>query len=60
MTGNVNSPLLTEQCDVQVQLDGSVRRSGMGEPVLQKLIDDVPPLSSIRTGFTDGVGPQVD
>ena len=45
---------------MQVQLDGSVRRSGMGEPLFQKLIDDVPPLSSIRTGFTDGVGPQVD
>lgn len=43
---------------VQVQLDGSVRASGAGVPPFPKFIGDIPSLDSIRTGFTDGVGPQ--
>lgn len=45
---------------VQVQLDGSVRASGSGVPPFPKFVGDIPTLDSIRTGFTDGVGPQDD
>jgi len=41
---------------VQVQLDGTVRTSGVGGPSWQQLVDDLPELSSVRTKFTDGVG----
>eukprot|EP00892_Ulva_mutabilis_P000886 jgi/Ulvmu1/10799/UM069_0034.1 len=45
---------------IQVQLDGSVRASGNGVPPFPRFIGDIPTLDSIRTGFTDGVGPQDD
>lgn len=41
---------------VQVQLDGTVRTSGVGGPSWQQLVDDLPELSSVRTKLTDGVG----
>ena len=41
-------------------MDGSVRTSGTNVPNFAKLVDDVPELGSVRTGFTDGVGPQED
>ena len=44
-------------CYVQVQLDGTVRSSGIGSPNWKKLIDDIPPLQDIRTLATDGIGP---
>lgn len=44
-------------CYVQVQLDGTVRSSGIGSPNWAKLIDDLPPLKDIRTLATDGIGP---
>ena len=40
----------------QVQLDGTVRASGVGTPPWQKFCDDIPELSSVRTKLTDGVG----
>ena len=40
---------------VQVQLDGSVRSSGVGAPSWQQLVDDLPELDSVRTKLTDGV-----
>eukprot|EP01025_Chloroclados_australasicus_P044795 TRINITY_DN4880_c1_g2_i5.p1 TRINITY_DN4880_c1_g2~~TRINITY_DN4880_c1_g2_i5.p1 ORF type:complete len:459 (-),score=58.54 TRINITY_DN4880_c1_g2_i5:318-1619(-) len=43
-------------CYIQVQLDGSVRSSGTGTPPWQRFLGDLPPLKSIRTTFTDGVG----
>jgi hypothetical protein len=53
-------PVSTSVDLVQVQLDGSVRTSGINAPSFAKLVDDLPPLDSIRTGFTDGVGPSND
>lgn len=43
----------------QVQLDGTVRTSGLGAPSWAKLVDDLPKLDDIRTGFTDGIGPSI-
>lgn len=40
----------------QVQLDGTVRTSGVGAPAWQQLVDDLPELGSVRTKLTDGVG----
>jgi hypothetical protein len=45
---------------MQVQLDGSVRTSGTGEPSIARIIEDMPRLDSVRTGFLDGMGPQID
>lgn len=45
---------------VQVQLDGSVRSSGVNVPSFGKLVNDLPPLDDIRTGFMDGIGPSDD
>lgn len=42
---------------IQVQLNGTVRASGRGIPPWAKFLDDLAPLSSIRTTFTDGIGP---
>lgn len=42
---------------VQVQLDGTVRSSGVGEINWAKLVEDLPILGDIRTTFTDGIGP---
>ena len=39
----------------QVQLDGSVRSSGVGSPNWQSLVQDLPPLDSLRTRITDGL-----
>ena len=44
-------------CFVQIQLDGTVRSSGIGSPNWAKLMDDIPPLKDIRTLATDGIGP---
>lgn len=38
-------------------MDGTVRSSGLGIPPFAKFMDDLPPLTSIRTTFTDGIGP---
>lgn len=43
----------------QVQLDGTVRSSGVGVPNWRKLVDDLAPLDSIRTTLTDGIGPSL-
>ena len=43
-------------CYVQIQLDGTVRSSGIGSPNFRKLIDDIPALQDIRTLATDGIG----
>ena len=45
-------------CYIQVQLDGTVRSSGIGTPPWSKLVDDLPELSDLRTRLMDGVGPQ--
>ncbi|KAK9816632.1 hypothetical protein WJX72_003075 [[Myrmecia] bisecta] len=42
---------------IQVQLDGTVRSSGLGIPPWQKFIDDLAELDSVRTKMTDGIGP---
>ena len=39
----------------QVQLNGSVRGSGEGQPPWAKFLDDIPEMDSIRTRFTDGL-----
>lgn len=44
---------------LQVQLDGTVRSSGVGMPNWRKLVDDLAPLDSIRTTLTDGIGPSL-
>lgn len=44
---------------VQVQLDGSVRSSGLGAPNWEKLIEELPPLTDLRTTLTDGIGPGI-
>ena len=41
---------------VQVQLDGSVRSSGVGAPPYQKLVEYLPELGSLTTRLTDGKG----
>lgn len=40
----------------QIQLDGSVRRSGLGIPPWDKWLDDIPELDSLQTKLTDGIG----
>ena len=40
----------------QIQLDGTVRSSGLGSPPWGKLVEDLPPLGSWRTTLTDGIG----
>jgi tetratricopeptide (TPR) repeat protein len=49
--------VLTAQLNyyVQVQLDGSVRASGVGNPPWSKLLDDLPKLDDVRTKLTDGM-----
>ncbi len=44
---------------VQVQLDGSVRTSGRGIPPWEKLLEELPPLDSIRSTLLDGIGTSV-
>jgi len=44
---------------LQVQLDGTVRASGLGTPSWTKLVEDLPPLDSLRTQISDGVGTTV-
>jgi len=46
-------------CYIQVQLDGTVRTSGLNTPNWPKLLDDLPTLDSVRTAFTDGIGPSI-
>ncbi|KAK9909916.1 hypothetical protein WJX75_009447 [Coccomyxa subellipsoidea] len=41
---------------VQIQLDGSVRRSGLGIPPWDRWLDDIPELDSLQTRLTDGIG----
>jgi hypothetical protein len=43
-------------CWMQVQLDGTVARSGVGSPPWEKLVELLPTLDSVRTQITDGVG----
>ncbi|GLC51467.1 hypothetical protein PLESTB_000505700 [Pleodorina starrii] len=45
-------------CYIQVQLDGTVRSSGVGSPPWRQLVDELPLLSDFRTRLMDGVGPQ--
>ena len=40
--------------DAQVQLDGSVQRSGVGVPPWDRWLDDIPELDSLRSRLTDG------
>lgn len=44
-----------QNCYVQVQLDGRVRSSGLGQPNWIKMIEDIPALDDVRTTFTDGI-----
>lgn len=41
---------------IQVQLDGTVRSSGVGMPPWAKFVADLPELSDVRTKVTDGMG----
>lgn len=41
---------------VQIQLDGTVRSSGLGQPPWERFLGDLAPLDDIRTRFTDGMG----
>lgn len=41
---------------VQIQLDGTVRSSGLGSPPWEKFLSDLAPLDDLRTRFTDGMG----
>ena len=43
---------------VQIQLDGTVRSSGLGQPPWDRFMGDLAPLDDIRTKFTDGLGRQ--
>lgn len=43
---------------VQIQLDGTVRSSGVGSPPWKRFMGDLAPLDDIRTKFTDGLGRQ--
>lgn len=40
----------------QVQLDGSVRASGVGLPPWERFLGDIPELDDVRTKLTDGAG----
>lgn len=53
-TAGVVSP--GENFYVQVQLDGTVRASGVGNPPWRKFLDDLPELDDVRTKLTDGRG----
>jgi len=44
-----------QETSLQVQLDGSVQRSGVGVPPWDRWLDDIPALDSVRTRFTDGI-----
>lgn len=44
-----------ENLYVQIQLDGSVRGSGEGQPPWEQFCNEIPKLDSIRTRFTDGL-----
>jgi len=44
---------------MQVQLDGTVRSSGAGTPPWDRFVSDLPPLDSMRTQITDGIGTSV-
>jgi hypothetical protein len=44
---------------MQVQLDGTVRSSGAGTPPWERFVGDLPPLDSVRTQMTDGIGPSI-
>ena len=41
---------------VQIQLDGSVQRSGVGIPPWDRWLDAIPELDSLQTRLTDGIG----
>ncbi|GMH35910.1 hypothetical protein BSKO_03778 [Bryopsis sp. KO-2023] len=45
-----------DNCYIQIQLDGSVRSSGVGMPPWKAFLNDIPPLDSIRTQLTDNIG----
>ena len=45
-----------DQVFVQIQLDGTVRSSGLGSPPWEKFLSDLAPLDDLRTRFTDGMG----
>jgi hypothetical protein len=44
---------------MQIQLDGTVRASDVGTPPWARLLADLPPMDSLRTRVTDGIGPSV-
>jgi hypothetical protein len=52
-------PAGKRNCWVQVQLDGTVRSSGVGAPPWGRFIGDLPELDSLRTKMTDGIGPSI-
>eukprot|EP00798_Chlamydomonas_sp_ICE-L_P027722 gene27722-7368_t len=56
----VNVPVDLKDCFIQVQLDGTVRSSGVSTPPWAQLMDDLPTLDSIRTTLTDGIGPNME
>ncbi len=41
---------------VQIQMDGTVRSSGRGTPDWSKLVDDLPPMNTVRSTLMDGIG----
>ncbi|GIL43550.1 hypothetical protein Vafri_1251 [Volvox africanus] len=51
-------PVNEPNCYIQIQLDGTVRSSGVGTPPWRQLVEDLPLLSDFRTRLMDGVGPQ--
>ena len=55
-TARQDRAALTGRLGLQVQLDGSVSRSGVGIPPWDRWLDDIPTLDSIQTRLTDGIG----
>ena len=51
----LRGPVCVGEWDVQVQLDGSIRRSGVGVPPWDRWLDDIPTLDSVQTRLTDGI-----
>ncbi|KAG2498001.1 hypothetical protein HYH03_004260 [Edaphochlamys debaryana] len=50
-------PAKEPNCYLQVQLDGTVRSSGVGMPPWRRMVEDLPLREDIRTRLMDGVGP---
>jgi hypothetical protein len=52
-------PAARKNCWVQIQLDGTVARSGLGAPAWDKLVEILPAVDSMQTTLTDGIGTDV-